>query len=139
MVPAGAERLIITGGILYTAQIAAMCHQFYQIADSAGKRVETVRGRRYRVDRSAETKRVTARWKSILVAAMAGGAIVIAEGCMQTQEIDQTLPPYASISDEGRDPASAPKPPPSDDSCGVMCSIGSAIVSPFENMFGSSN
>ena len=50
---------------------------------------------------------------------------------MQTQEIDQTLPPYASISDEGRDPASAPKPPPSDDSCGVMCSIGSAIVSPF--------
>jgi hypothetical protein len=82
---------------------------------------------------------VTARWKSILAAAMAGGAIALAAGCMQTQEVDQTLPPYASISDEGRDPASQPKPPSSDDSCGVMCSIGSAIVSPFENLFGSGN
>ena len=70
---------------------------------------------------------------------MAASAIMLAAGCMQTQEIDQTLPPYASISDEGRDPASAPKPPPSDDSCGVMCSIGNAIVSPFEAIFGSSS
>jgi len=82
---------------------------------------------------------VTARWKSILVAAMAGGAIVIAGGCMQTQEIDQTLPPYASISDDARVPASAPKPPASDDSCGVMCSIGNAIVYPFQAIFGSSS
>ena len=64
---------------------------------------------------------------------MAGGAIALAGGCMQTQEIDQTLPPYASISDEGRDPANLPKPQASDDSCGVMCSIGSAIVSPFRD------
>ena len=82
---------------------------------------------------------MTARWKSTLVAAMAGAAIVLAGGCMQTQEIDQTLPPYASISDDARDPASAPKPPASDDSCGVMCSIGNAIVSPFEAIFGSSS
>jgi hypothetical protein len=82
---------------------------------------------------------VSGRWKAILAAAMACGAIAFAEGCMQTQEVDQTLPPYASISDEGRDPANAPKPPASDDSCGVMCSIGTAIVSPFENLFGSSN
>jgi len=69
---------------------------------------------------------------------MAGGAIALAAGCMQTQEVDQTLPPYASISDDARDPASMPKPP-ADDSCGVMCSIGTAIVSPFENLFGSGN
>jgi hypothetical protein len=85
------------------------------------------------------TKPVSGRWKAILAAAMACGAIALAGGCMQTQEVDQTLPPYASISDEGRDPANAPKPPASDDSCGVMCSIGTAIVSPFENLFGSSN
>lgn len=61
---------------------------------------------------------------------------------MQTQEIDQTLPPYASISDEGRDPANLPKQQTSDDSCGVMCSIGSAIVYPFQvigDAFGSSS
>ena len=45
---------------------------------------------------------------------------------MQTQDIDQTMPPYASISDEGRDPASAPKPPASDDSGGgFMSALGS--------------
>jgi hypothetical protein len=76
--------------------------------------------------------------KAILAAAMAAGAVALAAGCMQTQEVDQTLPPYASISDEGRDPANLPKQA-SDDSCGVMCSIGSAIASPFENLFGSSN
>jgi hypothetical protein len=59
--------------------------------------------------------------------------LALASGCVQTQEIDQTLPPYASISDEGRDPASAPKPP-SDDSGGVMSSIGNAIVYPFHIM-----
>lgn len=51
---------------------------------------------------------------------------MLAAGCMQTQEIDQTMPPYASISDEDRDP---PKPPPpSDDSPGIMSRIGSAIL-----------
>ena len=44
--------------------------------------------------------RVTGRRKSTLAAAMVVGALVLAAGCMQTQEIDQTLPPYASISDE---------------------------------------
>ncbi len=52
-------------------------------------------------------------------------------GCMQTQEIDQTLPPYASISDQDRDPASAPKPPPSDDSPGIMSRIGAAFLGLF--------
>jgi hypothetical protein len=59
---------------------------------------------------------------------MVAGAVMLAAGCMQTQEIDQTLPPYASISDEGRDP---PKPPPSDDSPGIMSRIGSAFLKLF--------
>jgi hypothetical protein len=69
--------------------------------------------------------------KFTLAAVLAGGALMLSSGCMQTQEIDQTLPPYASISDEGRDPASAPKPPPSDDSPGMMSRIGSAIAQLF--------
>jgi hypothetical protein len=67
----------------------------------------------------------------MLAAAIAGGALMLAVGCMQTQEVDQTLPPYASISDEDRDPASAPKPPPSDDSPGIMSRMGSAISNLF--------
>jgi hypothetical protein len=59
---------------------------------------------------------------------MVAGALAFAAGCMRTQEIDQTLPPYASISDEGRDP---PKPPPSDDSPSIMSRIGSAILQLF--------
>ena len=66
--------------------------------------------------------------KSTFAAAMVAGAIMLAAGCMQTQEIDQTMPPYASISDEGRDP---PKPPPSDDSPGIMSRIGSAVLKLF--------
>ncbi len=75
-----------------------------------------------------ETKDVTRIRKTTLAAAMVAGAILLAGGCMQTQEIDQTLPPYASISDEGRDP---PKPPPSDDSPGIMSRIGSAFLKLF--------
>lgn len=57
---------------------------------------------------------------------MIAGVLMLAAGCMQTQEIDQTMPPYASISDQDRDP---PKPPPpSDDSPGIMSRIGSAIL-----------
>jgi hypothetical protein len=68
--------------------------------------------------------------KSILAAAILAGAIALA-GCMQTQDIDQTLPPYASISDDGRDPASAPKPPASDDSGGgFMSALGSVLMFP---------
>ena len=60
---------------------------------------------------------------------MLTGAIALA-GC-ETQNIDQTMPPYASISDDGRDPANAPKPPPSsDDSGGFMNALGSVLMFP---------
>ena len=67
--------------------------------------------------------------KSILAAAMLGAMAVA--GC-ETQNIDQTMPPYASISDDGRDPASAPKPPASssDDSGGFMNALGSVLMFP---------
>jgi hypothetical protein len=92
---------------------------------------------RYRDSRGAETKRVTGRRKSTLAAAIVGIAIALAAGCMtQHQQIDETLPPYASISDAGRDPASAPTPTPSaSDSPGVMDSIGNAIVYTFHLFF----
>ena len=95
-----------------------------------GTRVETIVGGRYRLSgvRKTETKDVTRIRKSTLAAAMAASAIMLAAGCMQTQEIDQTMPPYASISDEGRDP---PKPPPSDDSPGIMSRMGSAVLKLF--------
>jgi hypothetical protein len=67
-------------------------------------------------------------------------AVAIAVGCTTTTEIDQTLPPYASISDESRDPASAPTPTPSasssGDSGGVMSAIGDAIMYPFHLIGG---
>jgi hypothetical protein len=63
---------------------------------------------------------------SVLAAATVAGALALA-GCVQTQEIDQTMPPYASISDEGRDP---PKPTPSNDSGGFMNALGSALMFP---------
>ncbi len=94
----------------------------------------------------AEMMRVAGRRKSTLAAAIVGGAIALAAGCMTTQEIDQTLPPYASISDEARDPASAPTPAPSagssGDSGGVMSAIGTAIMFPFHligEAFGSNS
>lgn len=95
----------------------------------AKPRVETgVRGQ-YAHTRSEQTTAVTRISKSILAAAMLTGAIVLA-GCVQTQNIDQTMPPYASISDEGRDPASAPKPAASDDSGGFMNALGSVLMFP---------
>lgn len=76
---------------------------------------------------------MTGRRKSTLAAAaIVGGMLALAAGCVQTRVIDQTLPPYASISDEARDPASAPKPPQSDDSGGFMSAVGAAIVWPFK-------
>lgn len=81
---------------------------------------------------------MTGRRKLILAAAIL--AVAIAAGCTTTQEIDQTLPPYASISDESRDPASAPTPAPSasstGDSGGVMSAIGDAITYPFRLIGG---
>jgi hypothetical protein len=72
---------------------------------------------------------VRGKRKSAVAAAMIAGVIVLAAGCTTTQ-VDETMPPYASISDEGRDP---PKPPPSQDSDspGIMSRIGSAILQLF--------
>jgi len=75
-----------------------------------------------------ETIRVTGRPKSILAAVIVAGAITLAAGCVTTQTSYQTLPPYASISDEDRDPASAPKPPDSDSDSGGFID---AIMYPF--------
>jgi hypothetical protein len=65
---------------------------------------------------------------------------------MTTQEIDQTIPPYASISDEARVPVSAPTPAPSasssGESGGVMSAIGTVIMFPFHligEAFGSNS
>lgn len=62
---------------------------------------------------------------------------MLAAGCMtQHQEIDETLPPYASISDGARDPASAPTPAASeDDSGGVMGAIETAVMFPIHVLF----
>ncbi len=99
-----------------------------------------------RDNRGAETKRVTARWKWNLAAAIVGGAIALAAGCTTTQEIDQTIPPYASISDQARDPAGAPTPAPSASSSGdsgsILSAIGTVIMFPFHligEAFGSNS
>ena len=77
---------------------------------------------------STETKLVRRRRKSTLAAAViVVGMIAFAAGCV-TETTDETLPPYANISDTDRDPASAPKPPPSDDSPGIMSRVGSAFL-----------
>ena len=73
--------------------------------------------------------------KLILPAAIVACAIAFAAGCV-TEEVNQTLPPYASTSDEGRDPASAPSPAvDAGSSGGVMSStghvIGDVITAPF--------
>jgi hypothetical protein len=60
---------------------------------------------------------VRGRRKSILAAAAIAGAIVLG-GCTTTQEIDQTQSPYASISDEGREPPAPPPQQTDDDSPG---------------------
>jgi hypothetical protein len=74
-------------------------------------------------------RQMTVIRRLILPAAIVACAIAFAAGCV-TEEVDQTIPPYASTSDEGRDPASAPSPAPSADagsSGGVMSSTGHAI------------
>ena len=75
------------------------------------------------------------RRKSTLAAAMVGVAIALAAGCMTTEEIDQPIPPYASISDKAGDPASAPTPAPSagssGESGGILGAIGTVVMSPF--------
>ena len=70
--------------------------------------------------------------KLILPAAIVACAITLAAGCV-TEETSDTIPPYASTSDEGRNPASAPSAAGS--SGGVMSStghvIGDVITAPF--------
>ncbi len=73
--------------------------------------------------------------KLILPAAIVACAIAFAAGCV-TEEVDQTMPPYASTSDESRNPASAPSPAEDAGSAGgVMSStghvIGDVITAPF--------
>jgi hypothetical protein len=88
--------------------------------DSTAKRLRATQA-----NEAPQTKLVTERRKSTIAAAMVAGALVLAAGCMQTTETDQTLPPYASISDEGREP---PKPQlQDDDSPSFMSRLGSAI------------
>ncbi len=50
------------------------------------------------------------RSRKIIRAAIAVCAILSAIGCWTHEEISQTMPPYASTSDAGRDPASVPTP-----------------------------
>jgi hypothetical protein len=94
-------------------------------------------------ERSA-VEAVKGRPKSALATAIVVLAFALAAGCT-TQEIDQTMPPYASISDEARDPASAPTPAQyasSGSSGGAMRAIGNALMYPFHligEAFGSSS
>jgi len=89
---------------------------------------------------------VTSIRKLILPAAIVVGAIALGAGCSSHEETSQTMPPYASTSDEARDPASAPSPAVdanSGDSGGVVSTtghlVGDVIMSPFRllgNAFG---
>ena len=75
--------------------------------------------------------------KTAIPAAIVTFAIFAAVGCWTTEEIDQTMPPYASMSDAGRDPANTPKPvpvpevvvnPEPDEPPGVLAKTGHAIA-----------
>jgi hypothetical protein len=74
-------------------------------------------------------------FRLILPAAIVACALAFAAGCT-TEETTQALPPYASSSDESRDPASAPSPANTGDSGGVMSEtghgIGDVILAPFK-------
>src|SRR5882762_9680839 len=54
-------------------------------------------------------------------------AIVSAVGCVTTETTDQTLPPYASATDDSSDPSSAPKPPPDPNQEGVLSTTADAL------------
>ena len=90
--------------------------------------VETCTPGQYPHGGDAGNRAVTTIRKSVLATAMLACALALA-GCMQTQEIDETLPPYASISDEGREPPKSP-PPDDDSSGGFMSAIGSVLMFP---------
>jgi hypothetical protein len=64
--------------------------------------------------------------RTLAAVAIIVGAVAL-WGCTTTQEIDQTQAPYASISDEARDPASMPTAPQSDDDDNSRGFWGSAL------------
>jgi len=53
-----------------------------------------------------------------------------------TEDVSQSVPPYATISDADRDPASTPRSanPDTGDFGGVMSTIGDAITWPFRKI-----
>jgi hypothetical protein len=71
----------------------------------------------------------------ILTVAITACAITFGAGCV-TEDVSQTVPPYATISDADRDPASAPRAANTDtgDSGGVTSAIGNAIMWPFREI-----
>ena len=70
--------------------------------------------------------------KLIIPAVIVACTLALGAGCT-TEEVSQTVPPYATISDEDRDPASAPRAANQDtsDFGGVMSTVGEAITWPF--------
>lgn len=79
----------------------------------------------------------------IVVAALAACAIAVAAGCV-TEQVETTMPPYASVSDASRDPASMPLGAPAASSSGnydgFFSRLGDALLSPFRligSAFGS--
>ena len=73
--------------------------------------------------------------RKMILPAIVACALAFAVGCV-TEETSETIPPYASTSDEGRNPTSAPSPAAdAGSSGGVMSStghvIGDVITAPF--------
>jgi hypothetical protein len=70
--------------------------------------------------------------KLIIPAVTIACALALGAGCV-TEQGNNTVPPYATISDEDRDPANAPRAANTDtgDSGGVMSTLGDAIMWPF--------
>jgi hypothetical protein len=48
--------------------------------------------------------------KAIIRAAILANALTLTAGCMTHEETSLTMPPYASMSDDSREPSSAPSP-----------------------------
>jgi hypothetical protein len=71
----------------------------------------------------------------IIPAAIAACAIAFGAGCV-TEQTSPTIGPYASISDEARDPSSMPRSADANagNSGGVMSTIGAAITWPFRTI-----
>jgi hypothetical protein len=48
--------------------------------------------------------------KAIIRAAIVANALTLTAGCVTHEETSLTMPPYASVSDESREPSSTPSP-----------------------------